>query len=57
MCVSKTGTNHGLSGWVVTISRLRHFHRDLYLTSKIVMDVERLDILGNIAQNKATDPQ
>ena len=39
------------------ISRLRHFHRDLYLTPGIVMDVERLDILGNIVQNRVTDPQ
>ena len=39
------------------ISRLRHFHRDLYLTSVIVMDVERLDILGNIIQNRVTHPQ
>ena len=38
-------------------SRLRHFHRDLYLTPGIVMDVERLDILGNIVQNRVTDPQ
>ena len=39
------------------ISRLRHFHRDLYLIPGIVMDVERLDILGNIVQNRVTDPQ
>ena len=39
------------------ISRLRHFHRDLYLTPEIVMDGERLDILGNIVQNRVTDPQ
>ena len=38
------------------ISRLRHFHKDLYLTPGIVMDVERLDILGNIVQNRVTDP-
>ena len=39
------------------ISRLRHFHRDLYLTPGIVMDMERLDILGNIVQNRVTYPQ
>ena len=39
------------------ISRLRHFHKDLYLTPGIVMDVERLDILGNIVQNRVTYPQ
>ena len=39
------------------ISRLRHFHRDLYLTPEIFMDVERLYILGNIVQNRVTDPQ
>ena len=39
------------------IPRLRHFHRDLYLTPGLVMDVERLDILGNIIQNRVTDPQ
>ena len=39
------------------ISRLRHFHIDLYLTPEIVMDVERLEILGNIVQNRFTDPQ
>ena len=33
------------------IFRFRHFHKDLYLTPGIVMDVERLDILGNIVQN------
>ena len=38
------------------ISILRHFHRDLYLTPGLVMDVERLDILGNIVQNRVTDP-
>ena len=37
--------------------RLRHSHKDLCLTPEIVMDVERLDILGNIVQNKVTDPQ
>ena len=39
------------------ISRLRHFHRDLYFTPEIVMDVERLNILRNIVQNRVTDPQ
>ena len=39
------------------ISRLRHFHRDLYLTPGLVMDVERLYIFGNIVQNRVTDPQ
>ena len=38
------------------ISRLRHFHRDLYFSPGLVMDVERLDILGNIVQNRVTDP-
>ena len=38
------------------ISRLFHFHKDLYFTPRIVMDVERLDILGNIVQNRVTDP-
>ena len=38
------------------ISRLHHFHRDLSLTPGIVMDVERLDILGNIVQNRVTYP-
>ena len=38
------------------ISRLHHFHRDLYLTPGLVMDVERLNILGNIVQNRVTDP-
>ena len=36
--------------------RLRQFQRDLYLTPRNVMDVERLDILGNIVQNIVTDP-
>ena len=39
------------------IPRLCHSHRDLCLTQEIVMYVERLDILGNIVQNKVTDPQ
>ena len=39
------------------ISILRHFHRDLYLTPGLVMDVERLDILGNIVQSRVTNPQ
>ena len=39
------------------IPRLRHFYRDLCLTPEIVMDVERLDILGNIVKNRVTDPQ
>ena len=39
------------------ISKLRHFHRDLYLTPRLVMDVERLDILRNIVQNRVTNPQ
>ena len=39
------------------IPRLRHFHRDLCLTQEIVMDVERLDILGNIVQKRVTDPK
>ena len=38
------------------ISRLRHFHRDLYLNPEIVMDVERLDIFENIVQNRVTNP-
>ena len=38
------------------IPRLRHFHRDLYLTPGLVMDVEKLDILGNTVQNRVTDP-
>ena len=37
--------------------RLRHSHRDLCLTPEIVMDVERLDILGYIVQNRVTDSQ
>ena len=39
------------------IPRLRHSHRDLCLTPEILMDVERVDILGNIVQNRVTDPQ
>ena len=39
------------------IFRVHHFHRDQYLTPGIVMDVERLDILGNIVKNRVTDPQ
>ena len=39
------------------IPRLRHFHRDLCLNPNIVMDVERLEILGNIVQNRVTDLQ
>ena len=39
------------------IPRLRHSHRDLCLNPKSVMDVERLDILGEIVQNRVTDPQ
>ena len=39
------------------IYRLRHFHRDLCLTPEIIMDVERLDILENIVQNRVTDLQ
>ena len=38
------------------ISRLRHFHRDQYLTPGIVMDVVRWDILGNIVQNRVKTP-
>ena len=38
------------------IPRLCYFHKDLYLTPGILMDVERLDILGNIVQNRVTDP-
>ena len=41
---------------LVVIPRLRHFHKDLYLTPGLVMDVERLDILGNIVQNRVIDP-
>ena len=37
------------------IPRLRHFHRDLYLTPGIVLDVERLYILGNFVKNRVTD--
>ena len=33
------------------IPRLRRSHKDLYLNPEIVMDVERLDILGEIVQN------
>ncbi|XP_069155758.1 uncharacterized protein [Solanum lycopersicum] len=39
------------------IPRLRHFHRYLCLTPGIVMGVERLDILGNMVQNRVIDPQ
>ena len=39
------------------ISRLRHFHRDLYLTPSLVMDVERLYILEYIVQIGVIDPQ
>ena len=39
------------------IPRLRHFHRDLYLTPGIVLDVERLYILGNFVKNRVTDPK
>ena len=39
------------------IPRLRHSHRDLCLTPEIVMDVERLDILGRIVKNRVTDPK
>ncbi|XP_069149255.1 uncharacterized protein [Solanum lycopersicum] len=38
------------------ISRLHHFHRDLYLTPVLVMDVEKLDILGNTIQRRVIDP-
>ena len=37
--------------------RLRRSHRDLCLNPKNVIDVERLDILGEIFQNRVTDPQ
>ena len=33
------------------------YPQDLCLTPEIVMDVERLDILGDIVQNRVTDPQ
>ena len=59
-CRLQLGVHHrpvGLFLSLEVISRLRHFHRDLYLTPEIVMDVERLDILGNIVQNRVTDPQ
>ena len=39
------------------IPRLRHSHRDLRLTPETVMDMERLDILGGIVQNRVTDLQ
>ena len=39
------------------IPRLRHSHRDPCSTPEIVMDVERLGILGIIIQNRVTDPQ
>ena len=39
------------------IFRLCNFHRDLYLTPRHVMDVERLNILGNIIQNNVIDLQ
>ena len=39
------------------ISRLLPLHRDLLLTPGLVMDVERLDIIGNILQGRVTDPQ
>ena len=35
--------------------RLCHSHRNLCLTPEIVMDVERMDILGNIVQNRVID--
>ena len=38
------------------IFRLRHFHKDVYLTPGIFMDMDRLEILGNIIQNRVTDP-
>ena len=37
--------------------RRRRSHKDLCLNLEIVMDVERLDILGGIVQNRVTDPQ
>ena len=39
------------------IPRLRRSHRDLCLTLESVTDVGRLDILGDIIQNKVTDSQ
>ena len=39
------------------IPRLVRSHRDLCLTPESVMDVGRLDILGDIVQNRVTDPQ
>ena len=39
------------------IPRLRRSHKDLCLNPKIVIDVERLDILGGIVQNRVIDPQ
>ena len=39
------------------IPRLRRSNKDLWLNPENVMDVERLDILGEIVQNRVTDPQ
>ena len=39
------------------IPRLRYSYRDLCLTPETVMDVERLDIVGGIVQNRVTDSQ
>ena len=38
------------------ISRLLPLHKVLHMTLGLVMDVEGLDILGNIVQNRVTDP-
>ena len=53
--VHRRSVNTSLS--LEVIPRLRHSHRDLCLNPEIVMDVERLDILGGIVQNRITDPQ
>ena len=55
MGVHRRPVNISLS--LEVIPRLRHSHRDLFLTPEIVMDVERLDILGDIVQNRVTYPQ
>ena len=39
------------------IPRLRRSHKDLCLNPGIILDVDRLHILGEIVQNKVTDSQ
>ena len=54
MGVHRRPVNISLS--LEVIPRHYHSHKDLCLTPEIVMDVDRRDILGNIVQNRVTDP-